>query len=289
MDVREYRKHPRKDAVPPPSRVLLSGSGVLPSAGDEAAFFASLHQSNGTTRMTSSGRLIDVNAAIARYLPVTPCMEALDVGISSGISTIEWLLSLEGLGYKCAMTAFDRVLSARLYQLGRVEMLAEMTARTLLIHTGHRAFTRPTQKISRWRNRLVRGAFRTADVFAWLCHLAGAGRNVPLVSPQVLSRPDIQLVEHDIFAEAPDWTGRFHVVRIANLLNRGYFSEPVLRVGLRNAGDWIREGGLLAVARTEPDGQNHATIFRLENNGLAILHRIGSGSEVESLVTPIAP
>ncbi len=289
MNVREDRKHPAMDAIPAPSRVLLSDSGVFPSASEEAAFFASLHHSNGTARMTSSGRLTDINAAIARYLPVGSCLEALDVGISSGITTVEWLISLEGLGHKCAMTAFDRVLRARLYRFGRIEVLAETRGRTLLIHTGHRAFTRPTQKIARSRNRLVRAAFRVGDVLAWLCRGVGAGCEVRLVSARLRSRPEIRLVEHDLFNPAPEWMGRFHLVRVANLLNRGYFSEPILCVGLRNASNWVKQGGLLVVAQTEPNGQNHATMFRREATGLRAIHRLGSGSEVETLVTSIVP
>ena len=281
----ENRTRELASAIPAPSRVLDAGSCGFPSAGEELAFFASLHQSNGTTRMTSSNRLSDVNAAIASCLPRGTALEALDVGISSGVSTVEWLDSLEQLGHKCSMTALDRVLRARLYRFGNVELLAEMSAHTLLIHTGRRVFMRPTRSIAQWRNRFVRSAFQLADFFARLFLRVGAGREVRLVSHRLLSRPEILLVEHDLFSPAADWVGRFHVVRVANVLNRGYFAEPVLRAGLRNTGDWVRPGGLLAVARTESDGRNHASIFRRENNRFTIINRIGAGSEVEALVT----
>jgi hypothetical protein len=235
--------------------------------------------------MTSSGRLSDVNAAIASCLPRGIALEALDVGISSGVSTVEWLEALEKLGYECSMTALDRVLRARLYRFGHIEVLAETNTHTLLIHTGRRAFVRPARSIAQWRNRFVRSAFWLTDWLARLFHGVGAGREVRLVSRRLHSRPEIRLVEHDLFSPAPDWMGRFHVVRVANVLNRGYFSEPILRAGLRNAGDWVRRGGLLAIARTERDGRNHASIFCRENERFAIVNRVGAGSEVETLVS----
>ena len=275
------------DAIPAPSHILLPGVGVLASADEESAFFASLLQSNGTTRMTGSGRLADVDAALAPYLPAGSSLEVLDVGISSGISTVEWLLSLEGLGRICTMTAFDRDLYARLYQFGHMQVLAEQNGYLLLIHNGRRAFRRPVDRTGSWNNIVARTAFRLGDVALQLAEAVGAGKRVLLVSQCLRSRPDVRVVEHDIFSPAPDWNGRFHVVRVANLLNRTYFSEPMLRVGLRNASDWVQQGGLLAVARSDTNGQNHATLFRRETSGLRVIHRLCSGSEVETLVNSV--
>ena len=272
-----------------PSCVLLPGFDKPFSDEEEAAFFASLHQSNGTTRMTSRRRLDDVNAAIATHLPTVSTLEVLDAGISSGISSLEWLLSLDLLGHRRTMTAFDRVLSARLFRIGRLQMLAEREGHVLLIHTGWNALTRPVRKTASWRNRIVRAAFRIGDTTAYLGGVARAGREVLLVSWRLSSRSDVRLMERDIFNPAPDWIGRFHVVRVANLLNRSYFPEATLRLGLENACSWVRPGGLIAVARTESDGRNDATVFRRDAKGFTVAVRVGAGSEVETLVSSFAP
>lgn len=275
--------------VPAPNRILMPELDGTVSADEESAFFESLHQSNGTTRMTSSNRLNDVNAAIASHLPNDSRVEVLDVGVSSGISTLEWLLSLEALGRTCAMTACDRVLNARLYRFFQLQVLAECEGYVLVIHNGRRAFTRPTHQVASWRNTFARAAFRLGDMTVKLVSAAGAGRQVRLVTRRLQARSDVKFVEHDIFSPAPDWNGRFHLVRVANLLNRAYFPEPVLRVGLRNVGDWVQEGGLLVVTRTGADGQNDASLFRREAAGLRIIRRLGAGSEVEALVAPVVP
>lgn len=266
-----------------PASILLANTNDPVSPEEEGRFFASLHQSNGTTRMTSYGRLDDLTAAIATHLPPISRLNILDAGISSGISSIEWLNALEALGHSIAMTAFDRVLGARLYRLGPLQVLTERQGYVLLVHTGRRALTRPVIKARSWSNRTVRAIFRTSEAAARLARVAGFGEDVPLVSRHLRSRPDVRLVEKDIFAASPDWVGHFDVVRIANLLNRSYFSESALRLGIRNAGSWVRPGGLLAVARTESDGRNHATIFRHTGTGLGPIYRLGAGSEVEAL------
>ena len=266
-------------------RMLLSEFGGSVSAEEEGAFFASIHQSNGTTRMTSRDRLNDVNAAIASCLPDNTKLEALDLGISSGISTLEWLLALEVLGHNCAMTACDRVLNARLYRFARLQVLAEEGGHVLLAHNGQRAFTRPLYQTSSWRNALARAIFRLGDMTTKFARTVGAGQEVRLVNHRLQSRLDVKFVEHDIFSPAPDWIGQFQLVRVANLLNCAYFPEAALRVGLCNAGSWVQLGGVLAVTRTESDGKNNATLFRQEGDGLRVIHRLGTGSEVEALVT----
>ena len=272
-----------------PARILLPGFGDAVSVDCEDAFFSAIHQSNGTTRMTSSGRLVDVDSAIADLLPGGNHLDVLDVGISSGISTIEWLQSLEGNGRTCAMIAFDRVVFARLYRFGPLQVLAEEGGHVLLIHNGRRAITRPAHRTGSWNNRVARTAFWLGDAGARLAKAIGAGDRVSLISRRLQARSDVRVVEHDIFSPAPDWNGRFDVVRVANLLNRSYFSEPQLRAGLRHVGGWVQPGGLLVVARSEASGRNNATLFRREAAGLRVIHRLGSGSEVEALVTPDAP
>ena len=271
-------------AIPPPSSILLTGSEESITEESESVFFSSLHQSDGTTKMTGTNRLNDVNVAITSYLTAGSGLEILDIGISSGISTLEWLLSLKEMGHTCAMTAMDRILFARLYQFGRIEMLAEPGAHVLLIHIGQHTLTRPIQPIASWRNRRARIIFQFGDILAWLCGIVRYGRDVQLVSRRLQSRSDVRFVERDLFDLAPDWADRFDVVRVANVLNHSYFSEPTLRIGLRNVGNWVKIGGLLALVRTEQDNQNHATIFRRETIGFQVLHRLGSGSEIESLV-----
>ena len=269
--------------IPAPSRVFTEDSGG--SAGDaaETAFFSALHQSNGTTRMTSRGRLDDLNHAIAVRLPADGTLELLDVGVSSGVSSDEWLDSIESIGRKATLTAFDRIVFAHLFSIAGFEILAEPEGHVLLAHDGRHAFTHPVSQTRAWRNRTARAAFAVAGVLARLARAVGAGRTVELITPRLRARPNVTILEHDVFAPTPQWLSRFHAVRIANVLNRSYFDEGRLAAGLFNAANWVRPGGLLAVCRTDFDGTNHGTIFRRCADGLHVEARVGSGSEIETL------
>jgi hypothetical protein len=79
---------------------------------------------------------------------------------------------------------------------------------------------------------------------------------------------------------------RFDIVRAANLLNRNYFDADRLRLMVGNLKSYARRpGGLIVINRTHEDGTNHGTIFRAGDEDVATVHRLGGGSEIESLVT----
>jgi hypothetical protein len=44
------------------------------------------------------------------------------------------------------------------------------------------------------------------------------------------------------------------------------------------------DGSWLLIIRTHEDGQQNGTLFRRHGPALAIVHRFGSGSEIEALV-----
>jgi polysaccharide pyruvyl transferase WcaK-like protein len=75
------------------------------------------------------------------------------------------------------------------------------------------------------------------------------------------------------------------VLRAANILNRGYFDERVLRAMLANLRERLRDGGLLVICRTSTHGDvNNGTLFRLDpERRLCPLARLNAGSEIETL------
>jgi hypothetical protein len=49
-------------------------------------------------------------------------------------------------------------------------------------------------------------------------------------------------------------------------------------------------GSLLVLNRTHEDGTNHGSILQLQATGkLALLERVGNGSEIEALALAVAP
>jgi hypothetical protein len=97
--------------------------------------------------------------------------------------------------------------------------------------------------------------------------------------------PRIALCEHDLGTRQPAWSGRFDVVRAANILNLDYFAPATLAAMSATLAGYVAEGGWFVVCRTHPDGANHATLFRREAGRLRAEARIGRGSEIEALAT----
>lgn len=110
-------------------------------------------------------------------------------------------------------------------------------------------------------------------------------QKVPLVSKKV--NGNIKMEGDDVLSPNPrEYIRAFDVVRAANILNRGYFDDQVLRKIIATLRERLKPGGLFVVCRTWVDtGRNHGTIFQLREDGFVALRRLNQGSEIENLVT----
>lgn len=61
---------------------------------------------NGTYKITLAHRLEDLNALVNSLLPRRP-LKIVDVAVSMGISTLEWVEALDNAGIEHSMTAGD--------------------------------------------------------------------------------------------------------------------------------------------------------------------------------------
>jgi hypothetical protein len=273
--------------------------GAHPDAGHlealERSFFRHVGLPNGTWKTTSQRRLDDLNALVLEHLPRGERLEIMDVAVSSGVSTVEWLEALEQAGCDVEMTAGDAFVNAYLLALfgGRLRWLVDRRGRSLQYEVNGRVLIVPLRKrlVPRyvWAVALMRG-------FTWLLapRLREAARPgarwgvewhpLQLVSPSLRNRKHLVVFEDDILVDR-GYDRRFHVLRAANILNRGYFDEPVLRAMLSNLRERLRDGGLLVVCRTETRGGiNNGTVFKLdEARRLRVVARLNAGSEIEAL------
>src|SRR6185437_13948862 len=119
-------KHEREPGLSPAGRTLLPPP--IPTADQlyfgrpssnpreremqEDAFFMSLRLPNGTHKTTCRNRLTDLDELVQGLLPRHQTLEIMDVAISSGVSTVEWLDSLERAGITCHLVAGDAVMDA---------------------------------------------------------------------------------------------------------------------------------------------------------------------------------
>jgi hypothetical protein len=274
------------------------------SAEDERNFFASLRLRNRTFKTTHLRRLDDLNRFVLSLLPKVTPLKIMDVAVSSGVTTVEWSEALLAAGIAHEIIAGDVLLKAFLISLGRyIHVLVDNTGYPLQFEFWGRPVPNP---VVRRRDRVYRPLIayvhgRLARHFASLkdaCE-AQSGREavrrgrlvchqLNLVSPALAKATHVELVEDDIQHNG-GLRGRFHVVRAANILNRKYFSDEVMRAMVGNLQARLQAGGLLVVCRTNDEGANAATVFHLrETGGLEVAGRLGGGSEVESLVLSLS-
>jgi len=120
----------------------------------------------------------------------------------------------------------------------------------------------------------------------WMESRGGDGYQVSkikCVHPEALSfirtNPRFQLRTRSVFDVTRN---AVHVLRTMNILNKDYFSDSQLREGSKAAFQSLKLAGVWIVGRTlESDFSNHVTFLQKQENGWAILARIGKGSEME--------
>jgi hypothetical protein len=269
----------------------------------ERLFFDSIALRNGTFKTTWHRRLEDLNALVQRLLPPQRPLEIMDVAVSSGVSTAEWLLSLERAGIDCHMLAGDAVVNAFLISVGRLRALTDRTGHMMQLDIAGRAVRMPPP---RRRDKLrylpltllMKCATRLFDLSASTHASArNAGQTrlgvtcqpLALTSPSLARMSKLSAVEDDILLNT-SYTRRFHVLRAANILNLAYFDSGTLERMLMNLRSRLVPGGLLIVCRTNEAGVNNASVFTLGEDGrFGLTARLNRGSEIADLVLRLPP
>jgi len=255
----------------------------------EARFFGGLKTGNATFKRTEAGRMAVIDDRVIKRVASAGARldEVLDLGVSSGTTTIEMVEALRRAGHRPRVTATDRLINARLVPL-------PWGCRALVEPGGHvLQYEVLGTAIRPWRRRL--------DYFTGLAaigtltrrllepHIANARSSTPvaLVSPHLAQMKGVALVEDDVTIANPRLVGRFDLVRAANLLNRHYFSADGMAAAVANVKSYLRgPGAWLLVLRTHGNGDHHGTLLRMGRTGcLEVVERYGVGSEVEALFT----
>ena len=269
----------------------------------EDAFFMSLRLPNGTHKTTCRRRLTDLDELVQGLLPRHQTLEIMDVAVSSGVSSLEWLDSLERAGINCHLVAGDALVDACLISFGsRLKALVDRRCRLLQLDIAGRAVRLPPPR-RRDRMRYLplllliqRIAHASARVVNNCCTSGQPTRGrfltfrpLKLLSPSLGDAARIEAIEDDILRDRR-FSRRFHAIRAANILNHCYFDSETLEKMLANLRERLRPNGLLIVCRTLPVGGNHGSVFRLGEEGrFCLLADLNGGSEIADLVLALEP
>jgi len=254
----------------------------------ESEFFGGLKMRNGTFKLTRPSRFADVEPVLAPVLRRRggKLESVLDLGVSSGVTTVEFVNFLSRENLHPEVVGTDLFIEAHLIELAPgIRVLADSTGLPLQYDIGGLA-------LRAWVRRL------DYLTFAVLPHLvarsvlktrlrvlidAGSSQKVRLESRSLVGH-NIKLIENDIFQYTPDLAEKFDFVRAANILNKNCFPTSRLRVAVRNIRAYCRREALVLVVRTGRDSRNDGTLFQLDRHGaFHVAERIGSGSDIEGL------
>lgn len=267
-------------------------AGLTPQM--ERDFFASLMTRNKTYKTTFHQRFVDADPLLLQQLKQDGLQapDILDVGVSSGVSTVELHDVLEKGGLDARIVATDLLVEALL-----VHVLPGCHA--LLDPSGFPLrFDLPSGTMKPWVTRddyrngffILRKAINAAmtRLSKRILHNPGDARitKVRLVTPRLATNSSIAVVHDDIGRYAREFARKFDLVRAANVLNKGYFAPDVLSTMLANIGRYLRgPGATMFVVRTHEDNSNHGTLFRVGDDArFTVVWRIGTGSEIEDVV-----
>ncbi|MEY2116018.1 MULTISPECIES: hypothetical protein [Rhodanobacter] len=263
----------------------------------EEDFFTSLMTRNKTYKTTFHDRFFDINPYLQEYLlrRAPPALRILDVGVSSGISTVELYDDLSRGGREVEVVGTDILIDALL-----VKVFPGCHA---LVDSGGfpLRFDFPLVTMKPWvtRDDYYNGLFILRKfvntLFTRRVHQILRNPHdvriceVKLVTPRALAKAGITLHTDDISRYNSGFEGKFDFVRAANVLNSGYFPPAILSTMVANIGCYLNKpDGSLLVVRTHEDRASHGTLFRRGNGRhFEVVHRFGSGSEVEEIVSGV--
>lgn len=284
-----------KSTLRRPPRVTVGRYLAAHRAGEVAVedeFFWQLQLASGVFKATNRHRFDDTFDLLRRALPSAQTrLRILDVACSSGISTVELHQALARPGLTIETVGTDITTKVMHATTARGDALVYDLAGNILGAEidGMLINRRPNRAVRLhhpWRTYRARRLVAEHERGGGFRPDAGATvSEVPLVSSAVARTPGVTIVEEDMLQ--PQVAGAFDLIRAANVLNRGYFSDPQLRACVAALLARARVGGLLFVVRTTAT-INHGTLWRVTDTGVTTIDRIGDGSDIGALVEDAA-
>ena len=110
---------------------------------------------------------------------------------------------------------------------------------------------------------------------------------VSLISHRLSMYDDIHLFEHNILKRFPkQHRKKYDYIRVANTLNKSYFSSEEIRLAVGNLKECLKEpDSILCIVRTDENGKNNGSIYYVDE--LNILHNsltVSDTSEIDGLL-----
>lgn len=275
------------------SQFFSRAADTLPQQVEDA-FFSSIKNPNNTFKCTWGGRFDEIDQQLVQALKRrrVDLNELLDIGVSSGATTLDLCDALRQEGFRPRIMGTDYMIHAWIVPLG-ANCSALLNEDGQLLQADLFGWSmRP------WRRRMdfLTGMWLIRPILTRRLGRRAARklregigvRKVELVSPRLRDHDSISVVQDNVLVARDAFSRRFDLIRAANVLNENYFPRGELKQAVENLCTYLRgAGSLLFIVRTLPSGEHHGTLFALNEQGaLEVVERIGAGSEIEGLLSP---
>ena len=266
----------------------------LLTAQMEQEFFTSIMGKNKTYKTTYHDRFSEIDQLLARQVRAGTmrASHVLDVGVSSGISTLELFTALSADGNDVNMVATDVLIDADIVGVAPgCHALIDKSGFPLMFDVFGMG-VKPWITAADYKNgafvlRKLTNVLFTSIARRVLDHPNDDRvKHVQLITPRLSAQRKISVCHDDIAQYNARFAGRFDLIRAANILNKNYFENDTLIAMIGNLKRYLTgDGGCLLVVRTRENSTNHGTLFRMGGNGsFEAATRFGDGSEIEDIV-----
>ena len=231
---------------------------------------------DSTFKTTSSGRMIDINLKLKKYIKkfFSKKIVLCDFGISSGQSTLELCENLNDVKIK-NIYGFDKQIYLKIYKLKKLIFLFSASNELLLVEFNKYCLRYRYFFILKKIDKIIYYLFNFMNI--------GYKKGKVLV-PNLDKIDKCKFFEQDIFDVEKKYKDYFDVVRVSNLLNNNYFSESKLKRAIFNIKYISKENSIILVNRTTNKKKNTASFFIKKMGKFHLLEDVNGGSEIKNLV-----
>ena len=240
--------------------------------------FSDIDLLSGVSKQTNKDRFASVDGLSLQHIENRSLSRIHDVGVSSGITSLELRRQLAAVGFSGDMFISDKF--ARFYINRRWLSTDVYDAERKLVCAYCGPFVGDSEDT--WKFPVSKYLYRRA---AGRSFDDSARQDFLLLHPDVLEAIEeglLHFIDYDAFRDEQE--NAFDFVRCMNLLNRGYFPTESLENGLRALYRSLTVGGILQIGRTHLDGDNHVSFYEKAAGGFQPVDSVGDGSEIDQLV-----
>jgi hypothetical protein len=253
----------------------------------EDTFFEAIRQvrlPNGTFKTTINNRFHDLDKEFLPLLNVEKTYSIHDIGTSDGITAVNLIdgLDIKDISYDFSIS--DKFSDIYLYKKGLLKYFINAEDNILFADLGGIMFN---QYLS---NRFFLSKFLGKFLPQKAHNNIENKKTVLLINPRTkdcINKNKLNFFNYDLFNPSSN-PGTFDIVRCMNLLNPRLFSEDLLRKGIKNIFESVKNDGLMVIGRTNPrTGENYATVYQKSDEKLKPILKVNGGNEIDALMSQV--